>query len=111
LKLSSHSPKGEQTIKASIAISNTDKYDSDEVVQSYIWDVVGSITRPVKELKSFQKIFLKAGETKTVTFDITPEDLKFYNYELEYVWEPGDFEIMIRGNSRDIFLGKVNWKE
>lgn len=111
LKLSSHSPKGEQTIKASIAISNTGKYDGAEVVQLYIRDVVGSITRPVKELKGFQKIFLKAGETKTVTFDISPEDLKFYTYELEYVWEPGNFEIMIGGNSRDIFLGKVNWKE
>lgn len=110
-KLSNISPKGEQSIKASIAVSNTGKYDGAEVVQLYIRDVVGSITRPVKELKGFQKIYLKAGETKTVTFDISPEDLKFYNYELEYVWEPGDFEIMIGGNSRDLTMGKLNWKE
>ncbi|ERM80640.1 beta-D-glucoside glucohydrolase [Rhodonellum psychrophilum GCM71 = DSM 17998] len=111
LKLSNISPIGNQSIKASISVSNTGKYDGAEVVQLYIRDVVGSITRPVKELKGFKKIFLKAGETKTVTFDITPEDLKFYNYELEYVWEPGDFEIMIGGNSRDLSMGKLNWKE
>ncbi|MDO9551875.1 beta-glucosidase BglX [Rhodonellum sp.] len=111
LKLSNISPIGNQSIKASISVSNMGKYDGAEVVQLYIRDVVGSITRPVKELKGFQKIFLKAGETKTVTFDITPEDLKFYNYELEYVWEPGDFEIMIGGNSRDLSMGKLNWKE
>ena len=62
-----------------------------------------AVTRPVKELKGFQKIGLKAGESREVTFTITPEDLKFYNDELKYDWEPGEFTIMIGGNSRDVF--------
>jgi beta-glucosidase len=64
--------------------------------------MVGSITRPVKELKGFQKIALKAGETKNVTFTITPNDLKFYNYDLKFVSEPGDFKLFVGGNSRDV---------
>jgi len=109
IKLSSASLKGKQTLTASVAVTNTGKYDGKEVVQLYIRDVVGSVTRPVKELKGFQKVELKAGETKTVSFSITPEDLKFYNYDLKYDWEAGDFEIMIGGNSRDVKKGKVNW--
>jgi Beta-glucosidase-related glycosidases len=109
VQLSSTSLKGNQTLKASITISNTGKYDGAEVVQLYIRDLVGSVTRPVKELKGFQKIMLKAGETQTVTFNITTEDLKFYNSELKYDWEPGEFEIMIGGNSRDVKTAKVNW--
>ena len=79
------------------------------MVQLYIRDVVGSVTRPVKELKGFQKIELKAGETKTVSFKITTADLKFYNYDLVYDWEPGEFVIMIGGNSRDVKTTSVNW--
>ncbi|MBI5857179.1 MAG: beta-glucosidase BglX [Sphingobacteriales bacterium] len=109
IKLSSGSLKGSQTLTASVTISNTGKYDGKEVVQLYIRDVVGSVTRPVKELKGFRKIDLKAGETKTVTFSITPEDLKFYNYDLKYDWEPGEFEIIIGANSRDVKKVKVNW--
>lgn len=109
IKLSSASLKGKQTLTASVTVTNTGKYDGKEVVQLYIRDVVGSVTRPVKELKGFQKVELKAGETKTVSFSITPEDLKFYNYDLKYDWEAGDFEIMIGGNSRDVKKGKVNW--
>lgn len=109
IKLSSTSLKGKQTLTASVTVTNTGKYDGKEVVQLYIRDIVGSVTRPVKELKGFQKIELKAGETKTVSFSITPEDLKFYNYDLKYDWEAGDFEIMIGGNSRDVKKGKVNW--
>jgi beta-glucosidase len=101
--------KANQTLTASVTLTNTGKYDGAEVVQLYIRDVVGSVTRPVKELKGFQKIRLKAGETKTVSFSITPEDLKFYNYDLKYDWEAGDFEIMIGANSRDVKKGKVNW--
>jgi beta-glucosidase len=71
--------------------------------------MVGSITRPVKELKGFQKIDLKAGESKTVSFSITPDDLKFYNYDLKYDWEPGDFEIILGTNSNDFKKAKVNW--
>jgi beta-glucosidase len=63
----------------------------------------------VKELKGFQKIEIKAGETKTVSFNITPEDLKYYNYDLTYDWEAGDFEIMIGSNSRDVKSATVKW--
>ena len=80
-----------------------------EVVQLYIRDVVGSITRPVKELKGFQKIDLKAGESKTVSFKITPDDLKFYNSDLKYDWEPGEFVIMIGTNSNEVKSASVNW--
>jgi beta-glucosidase len=109
LKLSNNSLKGSQNLTASISVTNNGKYDGAEVIQLYIRDVVGSVTRPVKELKGFQKVFLKAGETKTIQFTITPNDLKFYNYDLKYDWESGDFEIMIGGNSRDVKIGKVLW--
>jgi beta-glucosidase len=109
LKLSSTSLKGNQTLTASIELTNSGQTDGAEVVQLYIRDLVGSVTRPVKELKGFQKVFLKAGETKTISFRITPEDLKFYNYDLKYDWESGDFVIMVGGNSRDVKSAKVNW--
>jgi beta-glucosidase len=111
IKLSSTTLKGNQNLTASVTVTNNGKYDGREVVQLYIHDVVGSMTRPVKELKGFQKIELKAGETKTVTFVITTNDLKFYNNDLKYDWEAGEFEIMIGGNSRDVKLGKVNWNK
>lgn len=109
LKLSSNSLKGNQTLTASVTVTNTGKYTGKEVVQLYIRDVIGSVTRPVKELKGFQKVELKPGETKTITFKVTPEDLKFYNYDLKYDWEPGEFEIMIGTNSSDVKKGTVNW--
>ena len=109
LKLSSTSLKGNQTLTASIPVTNSGSLNGKEVVQLYIRDVVGSTTRPVKELKGFQKISLKAGETKTVTFTITTNDLKFYNSNLKYDWEAGDFVIMVGGNSRDVKSEKVNW--
>jgi beta-glucosidase len=109
IKLSSASLKGRQALTASVTITNTGNREGKEVVQLYIRDMVGSITRPVKELKGFQKVDLKAGESKNVSFRITPEDLKFYNYNLKYNWEPGDFEIMIGANSRDVKTAKVNW--
>jgi beta-glucosidase len=110
LKLSATSLKGNQTLLASVSITNAGGVAGKEVVQLYIRDLVGSITRPVKELKGFLKMELKAGETKTVSFAITPEDLKFYNSNLQYTWEPGEFEIMIGTNSRDVQAGKVNWE-
>ena len=102
IKLSTNAMNTNQTITASVTVSNTGKTDGKEVVQMYIRDLVGSTTRPVKELKGFQKIDLKAGESKTVTFKITNDDLKFYNYDLKYVSEPGDFKIFMGGNSRDV---------
>jgi beta-glucosidase len=111
IKLSSRSLKGDQKLTASVTITNTGKYDGTEVVQLYIRDMVGSVVRPVKELKGFQKIELKAGETKTVSFIITTQDLRFYNDNLKYDWEAGDFEIMIGGNSKDVKTGKMNWSK
>lgn len=89
-------------ITATVTVSNTGKYDGAEVVQLYIRDLVGSVTRPVKELKGFEKIFLKAGESRQVSFKITSGMLKFYDYNVDFVCEPGDFEVMIGGNSRDV---------
>ena len=109
IQLSSKSLKGNQTLTASVKLTNTGTRDGKEVVQLYIRDVVGSITRPVKELKGFQKIDLKAGESKTVSFKITPDDLKFYNGDLKYDWEPGEFVIMIGTNSKEVKSASVNW--
>ncbi|HLP35813.1 beta-glucosidase BglX [Lacibacter sp.] len=111
VKISNASPKGNQTISASVTLTNTGSVTGKEVVQLYIRDVVGSVTRPVKELKGFQKVELKAGESKTVTFNISPNDLKFYNYDLKHDWEAGEFQIMIGGNSRDVKMVKVNWSK
>jgi len=109
IKLSAASLKGNQTLTASVAVTNTGNKNGKEVVQLYIRDVVGTNSRPVKELKGFQKIDLKAGESKTVSFNITTADVKYYNTDLKYDWEPGEFHIMIGGNSKDVKLAKVNW--
>ena len=89
-------------ITATITVKNTGARDADEVVQLYIRDLVASISRPVKELKGFQRIHLAAGESKEVSFDITPNMLKFYNAELKHVIEPGDFQIMVGTNSKEV---------
>ena len=109
LKVSKSQAKGNDTVTASITLTNTGKADGAETVQLYIRDLVGSVTRPVKELKGFKKVFLKAGETQTMKFDITPSDLMFYNGDLVYDWEPGEFVIMVGGNSRDVKSATVNW--
>ncbi|WP_042721417.1 fibronectin type III-like domain-contianing protein, partial [Flavobacterium sp. B17] len=101
--------KGNQTVQASVTVTNSRNYDGAEVVQLYIRDLVGTITRPVKELKGFQKVMLKKGESKKVTFNITPEDLKFYNGNLKFDWEPGEFDIMIGTSSADLKHSKINW--
>ena len=109
LSLSSTRLKGAQTLKATVTVTNDGPKAGREVVQLYIRDLVGSITRPVKELKGFQKIELQPGESRKVNFNITTADLKFYNGDLKYDWEPGDFVIMVGGNSRDVSSAKVNW--
>ncbi|MFT4834474.1 MAG: beta-glucosidase [Marinoscillum sp.] len=109
LKVSSSSLVGDQILTVSVDLKNTGSMDAKEVVQLYIRDKVGSITRPVKELKGFQKVLVKAGETEKISFEITPEDLKFYNSNLDYDWESGDFEIMVGGNSRDVASVAINW--
>ena len=90
-----------------VDVANRGKRAGAEVVQMYIRDLVSSVTRPVKELKGFQKISLQPGETKTVALDITPELLAFYNVNMKYVVEPGEFEIMVGSSSRDVDLQKV----
>jgi beta-glucosidase len=99
LKVSSTSMAMNGSVYVSVDVTNSGNYDGKEVVQLYTRDLVGSITRPVRELKAFQKIELKKGETKTVTFQLTIEDLKFYNYNLDFVAEPGIFEVFIGTNS------------
>lgn len=104
LQLSASKMKNNDKIEASVTISNTGKYEGEEIVQLYLGDKVGSIARPVKELKDFRKVLLKAGETKTIKFIIDNEKLSFYNQNLEWVSEPGDFELMIGASSEDIRL-------
>ncbi|WP_088323758.1 beta-glucosidase BglX [Polaribacter tangerinus] len=99
LKLNSKDLSANSEIKVSVEVTNTGNFDGKEVVQMYIRDIVGSVTRPVKELKGFKKVFLAKGETKTVTFKISQEDLKFYNYDLEFVAEPGEFDVFIGTDS------------
>lgn len=111
MKLSSQSLKGNQTLTATVTITNNGKVTGKEVAQLYIRDIVGSTTRPVAELKGFEKIELQPGESKTVSFSITPELLKFYNYDLKYDWEAGDFDIMIGSNSKDVQKLRVNWQK
>ncbi|MBD9111644.1 MAG: beta-glucosidase [Bacteroides nordii] len=102
ISLSQTSMNMQGVLTASVNVTNTGAFPGGEVVQLYIRDLVGSTTRPVKELKGFERIYLQPGQTRTVTFKIAPEMLKFYNYDLQYVVEPGDFSIMIGPNSRDV---------
>lgn len=99
LKVSNTKMAANGKITASVEVTNTGNYDGKEVVQLYIRDIVGSVTRPVKELKGFKKIFLKKGEKQTISFEITEEELKFYNADLEFVAEPGLFDVFIGTNS------------
>jgi beta-glucosidase len=99
LKISSDKMNSGGKVTVSIDVANTGNFDGKETVQLYIRDVVGSVTRPVRELKGFQKIAFKKGEKQTVTFEISTEDLKFYNSDLQFVAEPGQFEVFVGGNS------------
>jgi len=97
-------------ITASVEVANTGKYEGQEVVQLYIRDLVGSVTRPLKELKGFEKIRLQPGEKKTVTFRIDASMLRFYDHDLNFVCEPGDFEVMVGGNSQDVQTARFTLK-
>ena len=101
MQLDATSMTADGQIKVTVPVTNTGSRDADEVVQLYLHDVAASIARPVKELKDFARISLRAGETRNVTFTITADKLKFYNSELQYVCEPGEFQIMVGPNSRD----------
>jgi beta-glucosidase len=98
--------KGDSTV-VHMDVTNTGEIPGDEVVQIYIHDKVSSVVRPVKKLKGFKRITLKPGETKKVSLEITPEHLAFYNIDMEYVVEPGEFEIMVGNSSRDKDLQKI----
>jgi len=109
VKLNKTTLKGNEILKATVTITNTGKYAGEEVVQLYISDPVASISRSVKELKNYQKIMLQPGESKDVTFNITTKDLKFYNEQLVYDWEPGEFIVQIGTNSSNTHNASVQW--
>ncbi len=107
LRLKKDVIKSNESTTVSVEVTNTGKRVGDEVVQMYIRDCYSSVTRPVKELKGFQRITLQPGQTKTVSLDITPEKLAFYNMDMKDVVEPGTFQIMIGNSSRDEDLQKL----
>ena len=107
VRLANKSIKRNGSTRVLAEVKNTGKRAGAEVVQMYIRDLVSSVTRPVKELKGFQKVFLKPGETKSVEIEISPESLAFYDINMKYVVEPGEFEIMVGNSSRANDLQKV----
>lgn len=110
IELSSDEMSSDGTVTASVTVSNIGDMEGDEVVQFYIRDVVASIARPVKELKHFERISLKPGESKTVEFNITLESLKFYNSELKYIAEPGKFQVMVGPDSERLSMKEFTLK-
>lgn len=111
IQLNKSSFKPGETLTATVTVTNTGNYDGEEVVQLYTRDVTGSVVRPVKELKAFQKIKLKKGESKQLQFKLTPNDLRFYNDQLQFIYEPGEFHLFIGGNSRDAKRVKFELKK
>ncbi len=111
VKLNKARLKGNETLTATVTVTNTGNYAGEEVVQLYISDPVASISRSVKELKGFQKISLQPGEKKSVVFTITTKDLKFYNNQLKYDWEPGQFVVQIGASSADTRSAAVEWNK
>ena len=108
LKLSTTSLKAGDDLVISVKLSNTGSKEAKEVVQLYIRDLVGSVTRPVKELKGFRKVKLKPGEMQTVTFTISEDDLKFYRLDMTYGSEPGKFKVFVGGNSQEVLEDEFN---
>ncbi len=109
VELSQTNLLGDETLLASVNVTNTGKRAGEETVQLYLTQPVASVTRSVEDLRGFQKVRLQPGETRKVTFRITPEDLKFYNSKLEYGWEPGEFIIRIGGSSSQLKSASVRW--
>ena len=102
--------KASETIHASVTVKNTGDREGTETLQLYLHDKAASVVRPVKELKGFQKIFLEPGQSEIVKFKIAPEMLRYYNYDLQLVAEPGEFEVMIGTNSRDVKSARFTLK-
>ena len=112
VKLSKTALAEDETLEASVSVTNTGKRAGEETVQLYLSQPVASVTRSVEDLRGFQKVRLQPGETGEVTFHITPENLKFYNGKLEYDWEPGEFIIRIGGNSTSqLKSATVRWSK
>lgn len=111
IELNTNELRGNDQVVASVTVTNTGNYEGEEVVQLYLNDPAASVSRSVKELKGFKKIKLSPGESEKVEFEITTDDLRFYNSDLDYVWEPGDFNIYIGTNSEDVKSAKVNWQK
>ena len=111
VKLSKTQLKGQENLMASVMIQNTGKYAGEEVVQMYISDPVASVARSVKDLKGFQKISLQPGETKEIKFEISTEELSFYNSDLKKIWEPGKFLVHIGTNSSQVQSATFNWNK
>ncbi len=109
VKLDKTTLAGDATLLASVSLINTGDRSGEETVQLYISQPVASVTRSVEDLKGFQKVQLQPGETREVTFRITPDDLKFYNSDLKYDWEPGNFIIRIGGSSSRVESATVRW--
>jgi beta-glucosidase len=110
LKLNNSTLTADGILTVSVQVTNSGNYDGAEVVQLYLRDVVGSVTRPVKELKGFQKIFLKKGETRTVEFALGEKDLRFYNSDLKWVSEPGDFKVFVGTSSESTLEAQFELK-
>jgi beta-glucosidase len=108
LSISAKEINADETIKVSVDVKNTGDYDGDEVVQLYIHDMYSSVTTPLKTLKGFKRVFIKKSETKHIEFTLTPDELALWNREMKRVVEPGEFEVMVGGNSVDLL--KVNFK-
>ncbi|MBO9154849.1 beta-glucosidase BglX [Chitinophaga sp. MAH-28] len=102
VRISKNTIRANDKLQVTVTVTNQGNYDGEEVVQLYIRDVTASVNRPLKELKGFQKIFLKKGAKQDVTFTITTDDLKFYDRDMQYTWEPGEFRVMVGPNSRDV---------
>jgi beta-glucosidase len=103
---------GEATLLASITVTNAGERAGEATMQLYLSQPVASVTRSVEDLRGFQKVSLQPGETREVTFRITPEDLKFYNGNLDYDWQPGQFVIRIGDNSASgLKSATVDWKK
>ena len=107
LKLSSNTIKSKGTIKVSLEIQNVGNKLGEEVVQLYLQDKVASVTRPLKELKDFEKVLLKAGERKEISFIIDEETLRFYDKDMTWTSEPGEFKVMIGNSSENILLESI----
>ena len=110
LQLSSETLPKNGNLTASVTVTNKGNHDGYETVQIYLRDIYAEVARPVKELKGFQKIFLEPGQSEIVKFKIAPEMLRYYNYDLQLVAEPGEFEVMIGTNSRDVKSARFTLK-